>query len=90
MSTSILAFFCRLIRFYFITVHTKVCVLKATIVACAFLVEYFESATLVAYAGLRVKKAGNKICDSARENRAYGLYTQRAPLHIIPLMSLSV
>ena len=29
--------------------------IKATIVACAFLVQCFENATIVAYAGLRVK-----------------------------------
>ena len=47
--------FGRLIRFYFTTVYTEVCVSKATIVAYAFLVQYFENATIVAYAGLRVK-----------------------------------
>ena len=30
--------------------------IKATIVACAFLVQYFENATIVAYAGLRVNR----------------------------------
>ena len=41
VSNNILAFFCRLIKFCFITVYTKVCVSKATIVA---------------YVGLRVKQ----------------------------------
>ena len=52
VSNNILAFFCRLTKFYFITVYTKVCVSKATIVAYAFLVQYFENAIIVAYADL--------------------------------------
>ena len=56
VSNNILGFFCRLIRFYFITVYTEVSMhIKATIVAYAFLVQHFEKATIVAYAGLRVK-----------------------------------
>ena len=55
VSNNILSLFCRLIKFCFITFYTKVCISKATIVAYAFLVQYFESATRVAYVGLRVK-----------------------------------
>ena len=55
VSNNILAF-CRLIKFYFLTVYTKVCVSKTTIVAYASLVQYFENTTIVAYASLRVNK----------------------------------
>ena len=33
--------------------------IKATILACAFSVQCFENATIVAYAGLRVKQLAN-------------------------------
>ena len=56
VSNNILAFFCRLIKLSFITVYTKVCVSKVTIVAYALLVQYFENVTIVAYVGLRVKQ----------------------------------
>ena len=57
VSNNILAFFCRLIRFYFITVMR----IKATIVAYGFSVEYFKNATkwhfknIAPKTGLRVK-----------------------------------
>ena len=54
-SNNILVFSCRLIRCYFIIVYREVCVSKTTKVAYAFLVQYFENTTIVAYAGLRVK-----------------------------------
>ena len=56
VSNNILTFFCRLIKFCFITVYTKVYVSKVTIVAYALLVQYFENVTIVAYVGLRVKQ----------------------------------
>ena len=52
VSNNILAFFCRLIKFYFIAVYTTVCISKA--MAYVFLVQYFENPNIVAYAGLRV------------------------------------
>ena len=55
VNNNILAFFCRCSKFLFTTVYTKVCILKAIIVPYAFLVQYFENTTTVAYAGLRVK-----------------------------------
>ena len=57
VSNNILAFFCRLIWFYFTTVYTEVCMhIKATIVAYAFSVQCVESTTTVTYAGLRVNE----------------------------------
>ena len=55
VSNNILAFFCRLIKFYFTTVYTEVCISKPLIVAYVFSVQYFENTTIVAYVGLRVK-----------------------------------
>ena len=54
MSNNILAFFCRPIKFFYNSAYRSMCI-KATIVAYAFSVQYFENATIVAYAGLRVK-----------------------------------
>ena len=52
----ILAFFCRLIKLYFITVCTEVCISKPLYwLNYAFSVQCFENTTIVAYAGLRVK-----------------------------------
>ena len=53
VSNTILAFFCRLLSFYnslYRGMH-----IKATIVAYTFSVQCFENATIMAYAGLRVK-----------------------------------
>ena len=55
VSNNILAFFCRLIRFLFYNSLYRGMRIKATIVAYAFSVQYFENVTIVAYAGLRVK-----------------------------------
>ena len=52
VSNNILAFFCRLIWYNSLYRSMRI---KATIVAYAFSVQYFENATIVAYAGLRVK-----------------------------------
>ena len=43
VSNSILVLFSVGLLSFFITVHTKVCVLKATIVANAFLVQYLSN-----------------------------------------------
>ena len=51
VSNNILAFFYRLIKFYFITVYTKVRVLKVTIVAYAFSVQYFHYSGLCGFKG---------------------------------------
>ena len=57
MSNKILAFFGRLIRFSFTTVYTKVCVSKPLWWLMRFRCNnYFENATIVAFAGLRVKE----------------------------------
>ena len=56
VSNNVFAFFCRLIKFYFITVYTEVAMrIKTTIVAYAFLVQCFENTTIVAYGGLKAK-----------------------------------
>ena len=55
MSDMMLAFFCRLIKFCFLTVSTKVCLSKAAVVAYVFSVQYFKNASIVAYVDLRVK-----------------------------------
>ena len=51
MSNNILAFFCRLIKFFFITVYTKVRVSNATVVAYAFSVQYFHYSGLCGFKG---------------------------------------
>ena len=57
MSNKILAFFCRLIRFYFTIVYTEVCVSKPLWELMRFQCNnYFENATIVTFAGLRVKE----------------------------------
>ena len=53
VSNNTLAFFCRLIRFYFTSLYRGMRI-KATIVVYVFLVQCFENATIVAYVGLRV------------------------------------
>ena len=55
--------------------------IKATIVAYAFSVQYFENATIVAYAGLRVNSSdryekGNKILCSSQHTLKYALFVQ--------------
>ena len=52
-SNNIIAFFVGLIVLYYHSLYRGMCI-KATIVAYAFSLQYFENTTIIAYVGLRI------------------------------------
>ena len=75
VSNNILAFSVGLLGF---SLCRGMCI-KATIVAYAFLVQYFESATLVAYAGLRVKAILRSLLPQPGQENTLSFISNKGP-----------
>ena len=89
VTNNILALFCRLIKFYFITVYTEICVSKP-LRTHSFSVQYSENATIVAYVGLNVKDLSTQVFFQGMRGSICPPWLWTAPSWVVYLESTSI